>query len=64
MLVGHVGDGNFHDAIMFNRNDMEQVAKAKKVVYDQVDRALKLEGSCTVRFCTFRSENGRTLLIY
>lgn len=47
-LVGHVGDGNFHEGIMYDRNDPEQRAKVEKVVYDMVDRAIEMEGSCTV----------------
>lgn len=49
-ILGHIGDGNFHESIMYNRHDPEQYARVEKCVYDMVDRALAMEGSCTVRF--------------
>lgn len=48
-ILGHIGDGNFHAAIMYNKKDPEERARVEKVVYDMVDRALEFEGSCTVR---------------
>jgi FAD/FMN-containing dehydrogenase len=47
-ILGHIGDGNFHSSIMYDRNDPEEKARVEKVVYDMVDRALEMEGSCTV----------------
>jgi D-lactate dehydrogenase (cytochrome) len=47
-ILGHIGDGNFHESIMYNRSDPTERAKVEKVVYDMVDRALEMEGSCTV----------------
>lgn len=47
-ILGHIGDGNFHASIMYDRNDPEEKARVEKVVYDMVDRALEMEGSCTV----------------
>lgn len=46
-MLGHVGDGNFHAAIFYNKKDPEQVEKVKRVVYKMVDRALEMEGTCT-----------------
>ncbi|KAJ5918251.1 CAZyme family AA4 [Penicillium verhagenii] len=46
-ILGHIGDGNFHASIMFNRQDPEEKARVEKVVYDMVNRALEMEGSCT-----------------
>ncbi|QVM10577.1 hypothetical protein D8B26_005235 [Coccidioides posadasii str. Silveira] len=46
-VLGHVGDGNFHASIMYDRKNPEQRAKVEKVVYDMVDRAIEMEGSCT-----------------
>lgn len=48
-ILGHIGDGNFHSSIMFNRKDPEERERVEKFVYDMVDRALEMEGSCTVR---------------
>ncbi|OMP81945.1 D-lactate dehydrogenase [cytochrome], mitochondrial [Diplodia seriata] len=46
-MLGHVGDGNFHSAIFYDRTDPEQVEKVKRVVYKMVDKALEMEGTCT-----------------
>lgn len=46
-MLGHVGDGNFHSAIFYNKKDPEQVEKVKRVVYKMVDKALEMEGTCT-----------------
>ncbi|OQE29522.1 hypothetical protein PENSTE_c002G07976 [Penicillium steckii] len=46
-ILGHIGDGNFHSSIMYDRNDEEEKKRVEKVVYDMVDRALEMEGSCT-----------------
>lgn len=46
--LGHVGDGNFHTSIMYDKRDPEQQRKVEKCVHDMVDRALELEGTCTV----------------
>ncbi|KAJ5198103.1 FAD-binding type 2 [Penicillium cinerascens] len=46
-ILGHIGDGNFHTSIMYDRKDPEERARVEKVVYDMVDRALDMEGSCT-----------------
>ncbi|PSN71699.1 FAD-binding domain-containing protein [Corynespora cassiicola Philippines] len=44
-IVGHVGDGNFHSIILYNKKtDYE---KAKHLVHDQVKRAIELEGTAT-----------------
>lgn len=47
-ILGHIGDGNFHSSIMYDRRDPEQVRRVEKVVHDMVDRALEMDGSCTV----------------
>jgi len=49
MVVGHLGDGNFHEAIMYNKKDAAEVAMVKKHVKDMIDRALEMDGTCTVR---------------
>ncbi|EPS26879.1 D-lactate dehydrogenase [Penicillium oxalicum] len=46
-ILGHIGDGNFHASIMYDRKDAAELARVEKVVYDMVDRALDMEGSCT-----------------
>lgn len=43
-IVGHVGDGNFHAMILYNRR---QHAIASEVVHRMVKRAIELEGTAT-----------------
>ncbi|KAF2268282.1 hypothetical protein CC78DRAFT_613475 [Lojkania enalia] len=44
-IVGHVGDGNFHSILLYNKStDFE---KAKHLVHNMVKRAIKLEGTAT-----------------
>lgn len=47
-IVGHLGDGNFHEAIFYNRSDPIETAMVSKVVHDMIDRALEMKGTCTV----------------
>ena len=47
-IIGHVGDGNFHESIMYDNTNPEERAKVEKCVHDMVDRALEMEGTCTV----------------
>lgn len=46
--VGHIGDGNFHTTFMYQKSDPAERAKVEKCVHDQVERAIELEGTCTV----------------
>ncbi|KAJ9390874.1 CAZyme family AA4 [Paecilomyces variotii] len=46
-ILGHIGDGNFHESIMYNRHDPVEKERVEKCVHDMVDRALEMEGSCT-----------------
>lgn len=46
-ILGHIGDGNFHASIMYDRTDPAERERVEKVVYDMVDRGLEMEGSCT-----------------
>ncbi|EMC97861.1 hypothetical protein BAUCODRAFT_31863 [Baudoinia panamericana UAMH 10762] len=45
--LGHVGDGNFHTSIMYDRNNPEERKKVEDCVHRMVDRALEMEGTCT-----------------
>jgi D-lactate dehydrogenase (cytochrome) len=47
-IVGHLGDGNFHEAIMVNKKDPIELSKVEKAVHNMIDRALEMEGTCTV----------------
>jgi len=46
-VLGHIGDGNFHESIMYNAKDPEQRKKVEACVYRMVERALEMEGTCT-----------------
>lgn len=46
-LVGHVGDGNFHLSIMIDPDDPEELKIADELNARMIERALRLEGTCT-----------------
>ncbi|KAL0640738.1 D-lactate ferricytochrome c oxidoreductase [Maublancomyces gigas] len=46
-ILGHIGDGNFHESIMYDKSNPEEVKRIEKCVHDMVDRALEMEGTCT-----------------
>jgi D-lactate dehydrogenase (cytochrome) len=46
-ILGHVGDGNFHESIMYNRQNKEEREKVETCVKNMVKRALEMEGTCT-----------------
>ncbi|MGP1396775.1 MAG: FAD-binding oxidoreductase [Inquilinaceae bacterium] len=46
-IVGHVGDGNFHLAILIDPDDAEEVGRAHALHERMVLRALAMGGTCT-----------------
>ena len=48
-MLGHVGDGNFHQMIMYNPNKPGEKAAVKQVIDDMMHKALKMEGTVSVR---------------
>jgi len=46
-IIGHVGDGNFHVAMVLNPNDPKELAEAHRLNQRLIDRALSLDGTCT-----------------
>ncbi|KAH9892088.1 hypothetical protein F4778DRAFT_795355 [Xylariomycetidae sp. FL2044] len=46
-VKGHVGDGNFHENITYNKADPEEAARTKQAVKNMVRRALEMDGTCT-----------------
>ncbi|KAF8471983.1 hypothetical protein BDZ91DRAFT_716954 [Kalaharituber pfeilii] len=46
-ILGHIGDGNFHESIMYNKANPAEVQKTETVVHNMIDRALEMEGTCT-----------------
>ncbi|MCC7167798.1 MAG: FAD-binding oxidoreductase, partial [Rhodospirillales bacterium] len=47
VIVGHVGDGNFHMALLADPNDPKELAEAKALNERVVMRALAMDGTCT-----------------
>ncbi|KAF3941342.1 hypothetical protein ABW19_dt0203588 [Dactylella cylindrospora] len=46
-VLGHIGDGNFHESIMYDKSNPKERAAVEKCVHAMVDRALEMEGTCT-----------------
>ena len=46
-LFGHVGDGNFHLAIMVDPGNPHDLAEAERINHRVVSRALAMNGTCT-----------------
>jgi D-lactate dehydrogenase (cytochrome) len=46
-ILGHVGDGNFHCAILLDPNDAREVEAAEQLNSRIVKRALAMDGTCT-----------------
>ena len=46
-LVGHVGDGNFHFGYLIDPNSSEERSTAELLNQKLVERAIRLDGSCT-----------------
>jgi D-lactate dehydrogenase (cytochrome) len=47
MIIGHVGDGNFHCVILVNPDDPEEMQRAERVNDQIVRLAQSLDGTCT-----------------
>lgn len=48
-ILGHVGDGNFHESVLYDNTNLKERAAVEKCLHDMVDRALEMDGTCTVR---------------
>jgi D-lactate dehydrogenase (cytochrome) len=46
-LAGHVGDGNFHLALLIDMDDADEVTRAEAFMERLVARALAMDGTCT-----------------
>jgi D-lactate dehydrogenase (cytochrome) len=46
-MVGHVGDGNFHMAILIDPEDNAEKAEAERLAGRIAERAIRLGGTCT-----------------
>jgi D-lactate dehydrogenase (cytochrome) len=47
MLLGHVGDGNFHAVALIDADDANEVAEAERLNDEIVRLALAMDGTCT-----------------
>ena len=47
-ILGHVGDGNFHESVLYDNTNPAERAMVEKCLHDMVHRALEMEGTCTV----------------
>ncbi|HLT25483.1 MAG TPA: FAD-linked oxidase C-terminal domain-containing protein [Zeimonas sp.] len=47
MIVGHVGDGNFHAVLLVDPNDADEMAEAERLNEQIVRLALSMDGTCT-----------------
>jgi D-lactate dehydrogenase (cytochrome) len=46
-ILGHVGDGNFHVAVLFDGDDPDDVARVKAFCHRLALRAIAMDGTCT-----------------
>ena len=46
-IVGHVGDGNFHLIVLYDRDDADQRARADALAHRVSLRAIRMGGTCT-----------------
>lgn len=67
-LFGHIGDGNFHLAILVNPTDPLEINKAKHINDTIIQFALHVEGTCTGehgigygKLCYMQQEHGTSL---
>lgn len=47
LVVGHVGDGNFHTTVLVDMEDKAEVARAEEFVGRLNDIAISMDGTCT-----------------
>ncbi|QNB10508.1 FAD-binding protein [Paraburkholderia tropica] len=46
-IVGHVGDGNFHVAILIDPDKPDEIDEAERLNHRIVQRAIRMDGTCT-----------------
>ena len=46
-VLGHVGDGNFHESILFSETKARDRAGVERCIASMVERALDMEGTCS-----------------
>lgn len=48
-ILGHVGDGNFHQSVMYNPDKPEEMKAVGDCVHRMMIRAIEMEGTVSVR---------------
>ncbi|MFZ3287638.1 MAG: FAD-linked oxidase C-terminal domain-containing protein [Telluria sp.] len=46
-IIGHVGDGNFHVAMLIDPDDRADIERAEGINQRMVERAIAMDGTCT-----------------
>lgn len=46
-VLGHIGDGNFHESILYDGKDEAQCESVRLCVRQMVERALEMDGTCS-----------------
>ena len=47
LILGHVGDGNYHVMLLVDPDKPEEFAEAEKINHALVSRAIRMDGTCT-----------------
>lgn len=47
LVVGHVGDGNFHTTLLIDMDDADEVARADRFIGKLNEIAISMDGTCT-----------------
>ena len=47
-VLGHIGDGNFHEGILYDATKPEEREAVERCVHNMVQKAIEMEGTCTV----------------
>lgn len=63
-LVGHVGDGNFHLLLLADTDNAEEIGRAQAFSQRLVERAIRMEGTCTGEHGVGRGKRKYLLLEY
>lgn len=60
-VLGHVGDGNFHQMIMYHPDKPEEAKAVKDLIDEMMHKAVEMEGTVSVRSKCSRSTKDVTL---
>ncbi|KAI4156657.1 MAG: hypothetical protein LQ340_000103 [Diploschistes diacapsis] len=46
-ILGHIGDGNFHESILYDATNLAEREAVEHCVHNMVHKAIEMEGTCT-----------------